>query len=177
MDDVRIKWTDEDLVMLKEAYGAWPVVYPPTLLQRHSLGSCYTKAHRLQLTHGSTLGKEFGHITDTEWAYMAGIVDGEGTVHIFDSPKGRKHSNRVVSVSNTDQDLIDWMQRKFPGSGLWTVQPSGKKGEPFRRIKPCMQVRWTRTALIKELLEGMLPYLIIKRAKAEEMLTRFSALT
>lgn len=165
------------MTMLKEAYGKWPVVIPSALEARHARHSIHTKASRLGLTRGATLGKQYAHVTPEEWAYMAGIVDGEGTIHIFDPVEGRRNGNRVVSVANTDAELIRWLKVTFPGCGTYVQHHTVRADGRFGHNKPVTHVRWTRTAFIQELLEGMLPYLIIKKEKAMSMLDRFSALT
>jgi hypothetical protein len=54
-------------------------------------------------------------ISDTEAAYAAGILDGEGSISLV-----RVHKNRYpspqVSVSSTDRELLEWLQARFGGS-------------------------------------------------------------
>ena len=93
-------------------------------------------------------------IGDTILAYMAGIVDGEGSIIIY-RRKSKKYKPKVgqmkVVVSNTDRTLMDFLQLYFGGSiatdrhrekpcYLWTV--ASKKAlcfleaiEPFIRVK------------------------------------------
>ena len=57
-----------------------------------------------------------------EWklAYLAGIIDGEGTITIAKSKirKGRKNHlySLRMSVGNSDKRLIDWLKENFGGS-------------------------------------------------------------
>ena len=92
---------------------------------------------------------------------MAGIIDGEGSIYI------RSQSGRwilgypVVVVVNTNPRLIDWIQSRFGGS-LSKTDPSVTN----RRRKTLMQLSWTSKSMTP-ILEGILPYLVIKRDQAE----------
>jgi len=46
-------------------------------------------------------------LTETEKAYIAGIIDGEGHVSV---------KNRKIAISNTDKNLMDWLKDKLGGS-------------------------------------------------------------
>ena len=55
---------------------------------------------------------------DTDWAYAAGIVDGEGCIAIIRSfvPKrGRYYYGVHVVVANRDRDVLAWMQSVWGG--------------------------------------------------------------
>ena len=51
----------------------------------------------------------------TDLAYLAGIIDGEGTITLTKNNAGDLFRRIVVSVSNTDKGLIDWLEAKFGG--------------------------------------------------------------
>lgn len=97
--------------------------------------------------------------------YLAGIVDGEGSMSIeIQSPrKNRKtdyYSIRLI-VINTNKNLMDWLINNFQGK----IQP--RKLYPGR--KQCYN--WvTFSHHSASLLEQMLPYLIIKKRHAEIIL-------
>lgn len=53
---------------------------------------------------------------EVEWAYLAGLVDADGTICLT---KPRKHYNShqlSVRVSNTDKGLISWLRNIFGGT-------------------------------------------------------------
>jgi len=54
-------------------------------------------------------------VTETELAYAAGIVDGEGSVCLIRSRPGRFPSPQV-SVCSTDRELVDWFKERFGGT-------------------------------------------------------------
>lgn len=95
-------------------------------------------------------------MTETELAYLAGIIDGEGTIGLR-TQKQKGKNRRIsltpyISIANNRKDLFVWVKEKISNititehsknSGHWMVQITG------RRIKP--------------LLEGLLPHLLVKK--------------
>lgn len=53
-------------------------------------------------------------MTDVELAWAAGLFEGEGTVRI-NKPTRRNCGALIVSVCNTDRDVLDWFQARWPG--------------------------------------------------------------
>ena len=100
-------------------------------------------------------------------AYMAGILDGEGTITIKQC-KGKKGTSNGYSVQvlvfNTDEGLMVWLEDKF--SGLLTEKKGVASGN-----RKCY-VWWLSGELAGQLLEVLLPYLKIK-AKQAELAIRF----
>lgn len=90
------------------------------------------------------------------WSYLAGILDGEGTIYIGQMSDKRRTFLKVV-VTNTDLNLMKWLITNFGGAYrgeqrgnyrlIYRWQPKGKKNR-------------------EKLLLGVLPYLIIKREQA-----------
>jgi hypothetical protein len=95
-------------------------------------------------------------------AYMAGIVDGEGTITVRCSSSYIFQAELLVS--STSQVLIGWIDEHFEG-GLSRTVSTNVVGRP-RNWKPCM--RWQlngQKAL--PLVKDMFPYLVIKKHHAE----------
>jgi hypothetical protein len=87
-----------------------------------------------------------------ELSYMAGIVDGEGTITI--APKGR-YLTPYLMISNTSQVLKNWlMERSFS----FTI----KTNQLGRKFFLLSIGGWE----IEEPLRLLLPYLVIKRVHA-----------
>lgn len=90
------------------------------------------------------------------WSYLAGILDGEGTIYIGQMSDKRRTFLKVI-VTNTDLNLMKWLIANFGGAYrgeqrgkyrlIYRWQPKGKKNR-------------------EKLLLGVLPYLIIKREQA-----------
>lgn len=135
------------------------------LAERRGIISDLKAAKKFQ---GDLLPRNLQHeitASPIEWAYLAGIFDGEGCVRSYECKrhKGSKFSRFRISVriSNTSEHLINWVIERFggfihldrkPGQGLatrnmWSIIWSPGKGEA--------------------LLHGMHPYLTVKKAQAE----------
>jgi hypothetical protein len=90
--------------------------------------------------------------TDVEWAYIAGIFDGEGSFYISNNAQSR------VQIDQNDCRLLEWITETLGGGGI---------SKPVERRAS----RWTLSPqrAVFEFLCGVLPYLIVKRAKALEV--------
>jgi hypothetical protein len=99
----------------------------------------------------------------SNWSYLAGLFDGEGTVSIGAS----KNSNGTVvfqlhtKIANTDLRLMQWLIKTF--GGTYSVSSSKKHKKNYR-----LQYTWhpTGKANRKEFLENIIPYLVIKKEQA-----------
>lgn len=101
--------------------------------------------------------------TETQLAYMAGMVDGEGSISVFGiSQKAGERVYRgnrlILSVYNNDEAVMLWMQRIFGGK-VRSVKRARRSKQSF-----VWETGWQHARLI---LEALLPYLIIKHARAE----------
>lgn len=52
----------------------------------------------------------------SEFAYLAGLVDGEGSICLVRSSKTAKFRWPCLSISNTTPNIIDWCKQTFGGS-------------------------------------------------------------
>lgn len=99
----------------------------------------------------------------TELAYLAGIIDGEGSISTL---KKQRHSASrtgrrwVVTVANTHEPLLQWLL-SF-GGAIHSNGPSSLSKRPCWR----WQVVAMRDSLA--LLESIRPYLRIKAEKADQ---------
>jgi hypothetical protein len=103
-------------------------------------------------------------------AYLAGIVDGEGTITLSSLHRG-EHRRIVVSISNTDRSLLEFV-REAVGAGLVT----GKRAYSPRHAPSFTYKVSGRQALA--LLSQIAGYLKTYRAQRAQMaLQRYVALT
>jgi hypothetical protein len=112
---------------------------------------------------------DLGWAEDTDLAYLAGLMDGEGS--IMHMVRGRGHPIWVVKIAMTDRPVIEWLH-KFGGS--FTVEPVSQ------RYKNHLDMyRWwmTRRSDVRAILQAMLPYLQVKRDKAVEALDDLATYT
>lgn len=103
-------------------------------------------------------------------AYIAGIVDGEGSIGVRRSlPSGKRmqsvHHNLVVTITNTDLDVLLWIRDRLGNVGTIQTRYPGHAGKPAH-TKICYQyVVMARIAC--DFLVQLSPYLRIKKAKAQ----------
>ena len=104
----------------------------------------------------------------SKFAYMAGLIDGEGSFSItksFSSPNRDRRRYLTyklsVSMSNTNEAVMAWVSRVFGGHYL--------TGSNLNR-KPHYKTRFSWTLAnfpdIEKFTLGVLPYLIVKRDQA-----------
>ena len=93
-------------------------------------------------------------MVDVEFAYAAGLFDGEGSISLV-----RQHNNRwpspQVAVASADFEVVRWCQERF-GGGIVAKQP--------RKPTHSVSYDWRltdRRALA--FLEQIRPYLVIER--------------
>jgi hypothetical protein len=96
--------------------------------------------------------------TEAEIAYLAGIIDGEGSICAVINNDKKQPSLRVI-VEMTDENVIKWIRERFEGQ--YCLHP---RRNPNR--KPMYQVKWVGR-YAKNLLRVVTPYLIGKRKQAE----------
>ncbi|MDF2883079.1 MAG: hypothetical protein K0R54_3636 [Clostridiaceae bacterium] len=111
-------------------------------------------------------------MTDTEKAYIAGIIDGEGSIMLQ-----KFHSNEFpspcISIASTTYELLDWIKSVIRKGVI-----KQKKNYNSSKHKDCYSYILKYNDAIK-LLEEIYPYLIInsKRKRAELILNKYKALT
>ena len=110
------------------------------------------------------------------FAYLAGIVDGEGSLGMRPTCMNARaprtvHYQPYLSIVNTDQALIHWLQAMIPEGKVYPRKPN-----KWSKKQAYMFGVYSRES-IRRLLVGMLPYLIIKCAKAQEVLRALEGFT
>ena len=103
---------------------------------------------------------ENGHVpTGEDVAYLAGIVDGEGSICIKrQDAQYNPQFKLLLRVMNTSRDLIDHLQGIFGGHVHQMKQVTREK---------TLYELWWAGYDAKPLLELLVPYLVIKKEQAE----------
>jgi len=104
---------------------------------------------------GKDPAKETRELTDTEWSYLAGIIDGEGCITASSNGQDRIR----VTVTSTSRGLIDWMIARVGGS-VCNRRPASPRHKPTYG----WEVSYVKA---NSFLRGVLPYLLIKARHAE----------
>ena len=109
-------------------------------------------------------------MTDIEKAYLAGIIDGEGTITLT-----RKHKNQTpspqISVSNTNLELLEYVQR-VTGCGHIRAKSRSK---PHHRQSWHWQTHTVSHNL--RILEEIRPFLLVKKQQADLILKHYKEVT
>jgi hypothetical protein len=105
----------------------------------------------------------------TDIAYMAGIIDGEGSIYIgnFSSNQrtGTPYYQTNIEVTNTSEDLIKWLQNTWNGcSSKYTRKqlPHNSRKDVYRWI--------AHGELVTHICELIYPYSQCKKREIEIML-------
>ncbi len=93
------------------------------------------------------------------WAYVAGFFDGEGSLHM-----DRYESTVQLRIDNTFRRAIVEI-KSFVKCG--TISNRGR-AKPYHKDRIRLTV--SNHSDVLRILEGMLPYLIVKRERAEAMI-------
>ncbi len=102
-------------------------------------------------------GKVANQLSIVEAAYLAGFVDGEGSIMIL----ARKGTISIrTSITNTDHDVLDWIWKTVGVGDLHLARFSTEK----------WKTTWTWNTngdSTESILTQILPYLRIKKVQAE----------
>ena len=127
--------------------------------------------------------KFYMKMKDNELAYIAGLFDGEGSIHIKRAPeKKKKHKGRGHRISNsmrismeitmTDQSVLIWVHEVL-GCGTLTKKP--RKGRRVDGTKYLMQYRWRCTFRDAFYVCCLLfPYAHTKLFKIQEVINHYT---
>jgi len=103
-------------------------------------------------------------LTSEEAAYLAGLIDGEGTVSLTRKHRG-EHRQLMVSISNTEQPLLRYV-KKIIGAGRIT----NKRTYQANHTPSATYAISNRQAL--DVLEQVRPYLKTYKAKRAQLILR-----
>lgn len=105
-------------------------------------------------------------MVDTELAYIAGIIDGEGTISVGirnPNPKMRELRPQLVlqvAVVMTDESIISWLKQVTGIGNLYKQIKTNPKHKNIFHWRPSIKDS-------AKLLIQILPYLIVKKRQAE----------
>ena len=153
-------WTKEDDEELRLAYKKYPRQYPHHLLQKHGQAGCYSRASNLGIAKGvRNPGVDLSSLTREEIGYIAGFMDGEGSILFCLNRK----MNPTIQFSNTNKEVIEWLLKKLTVGGL-SITVREKKNPKWKTL---YQIHIGGIKNVFDILVKIEPYLIIKREKAQ----------
>lgn len=112
------------------------------------------------------------HYKDTDLAYIAGIVDGEGTVGVT---KVKRPENRcgysflpLLSIINTDRAMLEYINDIFGGISTISERNGGNTFN-IKQNKTCYCIFSRRTEKNNKILTAIYPYMRIKKKNADNV--------
>lgn len=126
-------------------------------------GQSAGKARTMESSETYTWTKR--RINNTELAYIAGLLDGDGHFcPMYSIYNGKEYPCIRVAITNIRKDLLEWLAARFGG----TIQL--KSANPLSKL-PCYEWRPKTT---KDFLKLLKPYVRIKRRQLEVSLAFYS---
>jgi hypothetical protein len=113
-----------------------------------------------------------GEPQDTDWAYAAGFVDGEGCIAIsrqFVTARDKFVYSVAVVVVNREREVLDWMRALWHG---WVVAGSPSGGH----ARLAWSWRSPTGTTAESFLRGIRPWLLIKANQCDNALTMIDVL-
>lgn len=107
-------------------------------------------------------------LTQTEAAYLAGVLDGEGSITM---QRSGRIGTPLIAVDSTDAELLAWIHERCGG---WIIFK--KRYADHHRQAWIWRVKAQRALRV---LEQVMPYLVIerKRQRAQALLDGYDACT
>jgi hypothetical protein len=151
-------WTDEEISILEEKYGKVKGSEIKTMIPRHSLNAIFNAAYNHGLTKRTVSVKR---LSDIERGWIAGLVDGEGTLTIrrLKTKFGFGYHPRLM-LGNTDHQLIEKIKLVIGSGHVSSYKFDNKKHKDFW----CFELS---TGPLEQLLSQISKLLIVKRMQAE----------
>jgi len=147
------RWTTGEIELLKQVYtikGKSVTKYFPG----RSLKAIRHKAERLGLLRAPEIRKL--SLSPTEASYIAGFIDGEGSIGFMRQKRGRRINYRPkIAVVNTNREVIDFLISKLGKPTRFVVR---KWKNP--KWKVAYEVRYLSLMVSKEYFRSIsrLPY-------------------
>jgi len=110
-------------------------------------------------------------ISEVDKAYIAGIVDGEGCIGYYNAnpdKEGTPYCHPSINVTNTNKEVIEWLH-KITGIG----RASEIRFNDGKR-RTAYQWQLAKKQQVRQFLEVIRPYLRIKAAQADVLLSLFN---
>lgn len=127
----------------------------------------YIRHLRSQWIHDYKDNAYASSLSQKELAYIAGIIDGEGHVNIVSQfTKDGKHEYFTlrISIGNTNEVMIKWLQKRLGGYVSANTKIEGCK-QCYHLQLNAKKVRW--------LVPRILPYVIAKRQELRLLVKSF----
>lgn len=110
-------------------------------------------------------------LSPVDWSYLAGLIDGEGCINFSEESRNYQEDNRHTRVrliiSQKDHDFIESVFSKFQVGGLKRYEDRTSMISGVETVNPLTNWRISAQAEIRWILQNALPYLRLKKDKAQ----------
>ncbi len=168
-------WSATEDTLLRERYPTASNADLQSLFPERPLRGIVIRANRLGVTKRKEyweLGMPFtgsviGHLSETDKAYLAGILDGEGCIRLSRHRSGTTGYvyHIQITISNTSNSLMKWLDDKLPGTAYSTSLKPQQNGAGTRKPAFNWVLAGNRRATV--FLREIAPYLVIKKPQAD----------
>lgn len=166
-------YTSEEDELLRNAYPTATKAELATLFPNRDINGLIQRAHKLGVKkdkryYEAGLQAEetiIGHLSETEKAYLAGIIDADGCIRLNRRFNNKSHQPvyaAYVHIFTTSPALTKWLESRFPGK--CKVREENRKS-PNWRTGWLWELSGNRRVMA--FCREIAPYLIIKREQAE----------
>jgi LAGLIDADG-like domain len=109
---------------------------------------------------------------DMTWAYIAGFFDGEGCLHAI-GPGGAGRDSFRITISQTQdigkqtlEEIAEFLNQR--GIAAYVLKHHRNKKPEHQHWRQCYNLWITQRVSIASFIEGVFPYLRIKKQRAED---------
>jgi len=110
---------------------------------------------------------EVKDLTEEEASYIAGLVDADGHIGLYEQKYGY---TTIVSIGSANEDLIRWLKKTVGDMSVTKLNPNPGRIKDCNHTKPMYRFNILAQIDVKKVLEEITPYLTIKKPEAEVML-------
>jgi len=162
-------WTSKEKKVLQQLLDTGYSYEEIARILRRTSNAIRIKAERdLEYKRGLRLNPKpkfsLDSLSDADKGYIAGFLDGEGTFTITRHQDNRRKNSQFtpyISGSNSNRDVIEWLQSKLPSCNIYVTEDSRPKR------KDCFHFRITTSADIIEIIKAIASHLKVKKRQAE----------
>ncbi|MBA7545482.1 hypothetical protein ES705_37851 [subsurface metagenome] len=169
------QWSLQDEQYLIKNYNKHPKKYIAKKLHRSIKSICMKYFH----LNKETIPENYPilDLSETEKAYIAGIIDGEGYIsfQIFWKNSKPHRATPVLSIANKNKDLITWLKTKISFGNQWksSMLINSQTDTRYGKMATYYHIGMLNKLKVKPLLLAIKPYIIVKKIQIECILKFF----
>jgi len=113
---------------------------------------------------------------DIDVGYLAGLIDGDGYIMVY--PDGSRYPQIVITSGN--KGFLELLRNKIGSGGIYKTKSENdetiKRESGKYECDPLYRYMISEKEVVRNLLEEMIPYLVLKKNIASKALTEIERL-